>query len=313
MAMGDYHYYGRRDFDQALEHYVMVQRRQPSNSDALALIAWIQRRQAEWDRSLINAERALELDPRNTVWVTGQAQNYFYLRRYDEAEPYFLQAISLAADVPYYYRWAAYFYLAWDGNTDRAERIIEDAAIRFSLGELFVGNEASWVLLDVFGARYAGALDELSLDAVAVDSAYYYLARASVSAANLTADGARAYYDSAASVLSARVDESPGESAPHSALGIALAGLGQRVQAISEGLRGVELLPISRDAMTGSDRLRDLARIYVMVGDYEAAIVELEHLLSIPSPFSADLLRVDSFWDPLRSYPAFQGLIDETD
>jgi TolB-like protein/Flp pilus assembly protein TadD len=311
MALGDYQYYGRRDYERALEEYVRVQRTQPGNSDAIALIAWIQRRQAKFGRSIANAERALELDPRNTVWVIGQAQNHFYLRRYAEAELYFLRAISLAPDVPYYYRWAAWSYLAWDGTTERARRLLQQAATRVDPGELLIGSEASWVILDVFGQDYAAALDRLDLGSPGVDSAYYYLARAYVSSSAGRTDRARTYYDSARAVLEARVEAAPGMFAPHSALGIAYAGLGRGEEAIREGRRGIEMLPVSRDAMTGPDRVRDMARIYVMVGDHEAAIDQLDYLLSIPSQVSVNLLQVDPFWAPLRRYPRFQALLEK--
>ncbi|UCF19966.1 MAG: tetratricopeptide repeat protein [Gemmatimonadota bacterium] len=308
MAMGDYHYYGRRDYEQALEHYVLVQRRQPSNADALALIAWAQRRQGEWERSLANAARALELDPRNTVTLIGQGMSHFYLGHYAEAEPYFLRAVELAPQVPYYHRWTAFLYLAWDGTTTRAERIVEEVDA-FEPGMLLVGSETSWVLLDVFGEALAASLDRLDLEVPDVDSAYYYLARGQVSYQLGHAESARAYYDSARVVLETRVADSPGQFAPHSALGIAYAGLGRCADAIREGRRGVELLPVSRDAMTGPERIRELARIYVMCLEYDAAIEQLEYLLSVVAYVSPRLLRLDPFWRPLRGRPAFERLV----
>jgi hypothetical protein len=54
-----------------------------------------------------------------------------------------------------------------------------------------------------------------------------------------------------------------------------------------------------------------LAEIYVMVGEYDAAIDQLEHLLSIPAPFiSAPWLRVDPIWQPLLDHARFQALLD---
>ncbi len=310
MAMGDYHYYGRLDYDRALEQYLWVQRRQPGNSDAAALIAWIQRRQGDWQRSIINAARALELDPRNTVWVIGQAQNYFYTRQYALAEPYFQRAIALAADVPYYHRWAAWFYLAWDGTTDRAYTLLQRSFYRIDPAQLLVGSEASWIILNVFGEDYAPTLERLTVDEPGIDSAYYYLAKAHVNGRVAQREVARAYYDSARVVLEARLDEGPQHLVPHSALGIAYAGLGDREQAIRHGQLGVQLLSVSRDGISGPNRVVDLARIYVMVGEHEAAIDQIEYLLSIPAPISAALLRVDPFWDPLRSYARFQALIE---
>ena len=52
-----------------------------------------------------------------------------------------------------------------------------------------------------------------------------------------------------------------------------------------------------------------LARIYVLTGDYDAAIDPLEHALSVPSIISVPLLRFDPLWDPLRDHPRFQRII----
>ncbi len=309
MAMGDYHYYGRRDYEAALEHYVTVHRRQPSNADATALIAWIQRRRGLWEQSLANAERALELDPRNTTILIGQGQSHLYVRRYAEGERYFLRAISVDPEVPYYYRYAIWFYLAWDGTTERAQQVLQEASGRIDPGELFVGSESSWIVVNVFGDEYAAALEGLNLDDPDVDSAYYYLAKAQVTSHLGTSQTALALYDSARAVLEGRIQRAPGQFAPHSALGVAYAGLGRKEEAIQAGQRGMELLPLSLDAVTGAERVRDLARIYVMVGEYEAAIDQLEYLLSIPSSFSTNLIRVDPFWDPLASSPRFQRLL----
>ncbi len=72
----------------------------------------------------------------------------------------------------------------------------------------------------------------------------------------------------------------------------------------------VELLPVSKEAMSGPYRVDDLARIYVMVGQFDAAIDQLEFLLSIPSRLSIPLLRLNPAWDPLREHPRFKKLIE---
>jgi len=46
-----------------------------------------------------------------------------------------------------------------------------------------------------------------------------------------------------------------------------------------------------------------------MVGEYDAAIDQLEYLLSIPSEISIPLLRIDPTWNPLRDNPRFQKIL----
>jgi hypothetical protein len=52
----------------------------------------------------------------------------------------------------------------------------------------------------------------------------------------------------------------------------------------------------------------NLARIHVLLGHREKAIDVLTAVFSRPGPLSPAWLRVDPFWDPLRSSPKFQQL-----
>ena len=81
--------------------------------------------------------------------------------------------------------------------------------------------------------------------------------------------------------------------------------------AIRYGNRAVEILPVSRDALEGPAYEKALADIYVMIGEYEAAIDKLEFLLSIPADFSSAILTLDPIYDPLRDHPRFQALLDK--
>jgi hypothetical protein len=85
--------------------------------------------------------------------------------------------------------------------------------------------------------------------------------------------------------------------------------LGRKDDAVREAKLGVELMPVERNALDGIYRVEDLARVYVMVGEYDAAIDQLDYLLSIPGELSVPLLRIDPTWDPLRDHPRFQAML----
>ena len=55
-----------------------------------------------------------------------------------------------------------------------------------------------------------------------------------------------------------------------------------------------------------------MARIYTMVGERDAAIEQLEHLMSIPFDLAGPGLRLDPAWDALRDHPRFQKLAGRT-
>jgi serine/threonine-protein kinase len=94
-------------------------------------------------------------------------------------------------------------------------------------------------------------------------------------------------------------------------LGQILAGLGQKDAAIAEGKRAVELLPESQDAFDGPEVTQALAQIYAWTGERDQAFGLLDHSLTVPNGLTVPMLKLDPVWDPLRSDPRFQALIDK--
>ena len=113
-----------------------------------------------------------------------------------------------------------------------------------------------------------------------------------------------------AGIRAAAAGDAPRRAAPR-LLGLALAYLGQKAAAIREGKRGVALLPISRDASNGPYLQHQLARIYILVGEPEKALDQLEPLLKIPYYLSPGWLKIDPNFDPLRGNPRFERLVRE--
>jgi len=121
----------------------------------------------------------------------------------------------------------------------------------------------------------------------------------------------RTSYDAARTELEKLLKDNPQDEYLHSRISFAYAGLNRKEEAIREAKTAVELLPVSKDAITGPDFVVDLAIVYVMVGEYEAALDKIEYLLSIPAGLSVPMLRIDPRWDPLRSHPRFQKILEK--
>jgi serine/threonine-protein kinase len=105
--------------------------------------------------------------------------------------------------------------------------------------------------------------------------------------------------------------EAPQDSARHGQLGLILAFLGRKEEAIAEGKRAVELLPESEDAFDGPQATTTLAQIYAWTGESDDAFRLLDHLLVVPKGLTVPILKLHSDWDPLRKDPRFQALIDK--
>jgi len=314
MALGWYHYHGYLDYDRALEQFAIARKSQPNNSKILEGIGYVQRRQGKFEQALANIKRASELDPLSNVLAISLAGTFMHLRKYPEAERYYERIISLAPDQPTPYYFKAQLYLSWKGSTQKARAVLEEALQNIkSTRDADIVNLL--VNIDVFEGNYQEALDRLSLKSEDIDDQFNFISKARRHALIYRymnkKELAKKYYDDARSILESKIQERPEDARFHSALGIAYAGLGRKEDALREGKLGVELLPVSKEAMRGAFRVEDLARIYVMVGEFEAAIDQIEFLLSIPSLLSIPLLRIDPAWNPLRDHPRFKKLIEE--
>jgi serine/threonine-protein kinase len=278
-------------------------------------IAGVQRRRGRWEEAAENWVRTSELDPLFYGWPEELAYTYSCMGRYAQADSAWSRAIALAPDVPGLRVWKAINLLSWRGDIQAARSILEP--MTGFLDSIDASYLAYYIfLMDISEREYRQALDRLSLGtSPALETHHWLRTRAQLAAEVYALQGeverARAGYDSARVYLEARTQETPEDARLYQSLGVAYAGLGLDEDAIQAAQRAVDLMPVTRDAVQGPEGLEALARVYVMIGDYEAAAEQLEALLSVPSYYSVPLLRMDPVWDPLREHPSFQALMEE--
>ena len=68
-------------------------------------------------------------------------------------------------------------------------------------------------------------------------------------------------------------------------------------------------MPISKDAVQGPYFQHQLARIYILTGEPEKALDQLEPLLKMPYYLTPAWLKIDPNFDPLRGNPRFEKLV----
>jgi serine/threonine-protein kinase len=94
-------------------------------------------------------------------------------------------------------------------------------------------------------------------------------------------------------------------------LGLANAFAGEIEVAVREATAALDLYPEATDEQNRELMVANVYRTYILAGEYEAAIDQLEFLLSTPSTFTMARLRLDPFYEPLRDHPRFQALLDK--
>ena len=105
------------------------------------------------------------------------------------------------------------------------------------------------------------------------------------------------------------VSQQPDYAQALCALGMIDAVLGNKEDAIREGRRAVELLPVTKDSIDGAQLVQYLAVIYAWVGQKDLALEQLRIATSIPGDLSYGSLQLDPLWDPLRGDPGFEKIV----
>jgi TolB-like protein/Flp pilus assembly protein TadD len=313
-AAGFYYYHGLRDYESALREFEAALRSEPGNANALEGAAWVYRRLGQWDRSIAHLERAAEIDPHSGNRLVTTGETLYLARRYEDAHRYFSRSLALQPDEAQTLRLWAWLQTSWRGDAQSARSLIDAAIEAAPSGALPGGDDLQpWWLLRALGRGQANRwLVKITPAVFADDTVVYHLAAAELESLQGDRDAASAAYAAAAAILERQIAADPQEARYHSELGVALAGLGRVEEAIGEGRRAVELLPIDRDALWGRAFVENLALIYVRTGQPDAALDELEALLPLAGPLTPAWLRLDPAWDTMRDRPRFARLSEGT-
>ncbi|MFH1278832.1 MAG: protein kinase [Candidatus Eisenbacteria bacterium] len=315
MALGDVAYYGSRDFEKALGHFDTVRRRQPSEAEAIMATGYILRRQGKWEAAVEDLKAANQLNPRDPTLNLTTGMTLARMRRFSEAESYLDRAIAMVPQMVFPYIDKALMYVAWDDDPARAKEVIKNAVGRINPVEFLPATPFSLVRVmpDVFEPVFRQINLATSGIDTASDTVFCYLYKAEIAFARGDALTAYTLSDTVVAYIEEHMERQPSAGYLHSYLGLALAAIGRHGDAVREGEAAVDLLPISKDAVSGPYQVERLAEIYARIGKKKEAIGELESLLDVPSRVSPALLRLDPIWDPLRRDPDFRRLLENVD
>jgi tetratricopeptide (TPR) repeat protein len=314
LALGYFRFFVDGDVDRALAEFDIAGRDLPDDANVLQAKGVVIRRQGRWVEALDHLQRACELDPRNGSLYETLAETLWWCRRYPEALAAADKAIGLAPDQMWPYLDKAFNYWSWKGRSTLRES-------RAALTAMGPGQDPDWVVFAWFNqaaneGNYQEALGYLARFPnewirTKIGACPKSLFSARVRELTDEPERARTEYENAKELLESETRTHPDDPRYHSSLGVAYAALGQREEAVREGKRAVDLLPMSKDAVYGIPYVIDLAHIYTILGDDDAALAEIERLLSQPTWMSPAWLEMDCRWNRLKGNPKFQPLLEK--
>jgi TolB-like protein/Tfp pilus assembly protein PilF len=306
--------YSERDYGRALAELEIAAPKLPNNPSVFALKGFIERRQGRWEEAIRNLERATELDPRNWDRLHELALDYGGWRRYSEQKSMLDRALALEpnnldlkaereevelhwkADPRPLHQWLDSIRAANPGATPNINDYLficalaeRDAAAAAEALSGVVGGEIFEGVVHFTPTFMEGLIARMTNDEHKAQVAFA---------------AARAEQEK---IVQAQPDYGP----PLCVLGLIDAALGRKEEALHEGRRAVELIPIEKDALAGAQMIKFLAMIAAWVGEKDLACEQLAIAIRYPDvpPLSYGQLRLMPWWDPLRGEPCFEKIV----
>jgi TolB-like protein/Tfp pilus assembly protein PilF/predicted Ser/Thr protein kinase len=315
LAQAEHLYRGYKDYDGALAELAVARQTLPNHARIFQLMAYIQRRQGRWEEGTQSLQRAAELDPRDVETLRALSGNYEASRRYAESKQWLTRALAAAGREDAFMKLALpELELEMNADTRQLHQAIDSIRATNPAAMPKIGGQ--WLYCALAERDAAAATEALS----ALDDSEIWLDgqvqfnRPFVEGliARMTNDEHKAQLAFAAArteqekVVQAQPDFGPAWCV----LGMIDAGLGRREEALREGQRAVELLPVEKDAVVSKYMVRYFAISAAWVGEKDLACEQLAIAVRPPSLISYGVLKLSPLWDPLRGYVCFEKIVD---
>jgi TolB-like protein/Tfp pilus assembly protein PilF len=306
-------YWGYLDYDGALAELEVARQTLPNDPQILLLTGLIQRRQGHWEESIRTLERTADLDPRNFGVLQNVAGNYATLGRYAEQQLWLGRVLAFEPDDAVTKVILATVDFEWRADTQPLHQMIDSVR---TTNPAAVPRIADWWLDCALAERDAAAAKDALIAAGEnpinlgndvfsnrpfVEGVIARLAKDD--------DKARSAFTAARAEQAKIVQAQPNFGPPWCVLGLIDAALGRKEEALREGRRAVELLPVEKDAIRGPAVIKYLAMIAAWAGDKDLACQQLAIIVRPPSPVTYGQLKLLPFWDPLRGDPRFEKIV----
>jgi tetratricopeptide (TPR) repeat protein len=306
-------YHGHLDYDGALAELEVARQTLPNDSGLFETMGFVLRRQGRWEESTRNLERAIELDPRNINTLHQIALSYGAFRRYAEQKSTYDRALGVEPSDVETKVLRAFVELDSKADTRPLHQMIDSIRATNPAAMPKGTDSNAWLICALAERDVATAKDALNAsdDPLGSDAVHFTRPFVEGLIARMTNDEHKAQlaFTAARAEQEKIVQAQPDYGPAWCVLGVIDAALGRKEEALREGRRAVELLPVRKDPFNGMLMIKYLAMIAAWVGEKDLACEQLAIVLRPPIGVSYGELKLMPFWDPLRGEPCFEKIV----
>jgi TolB-like protein/DNA-binding winged helix-turn-helix (wHTH) protein/Tfp pilus assembly protein PilF len=314
LARAGHLYRGYLDYNGALKELEIARQTLPNDVRLFELMGYIERRRpgGNQEAALHNLERAIDLDPRNFLVLQQTALSYYFLGRYADEEAVLDRMLVIQPDDLDTKVTRAFVQMYWKADTRPLHRLMDE--IREKGHGAIQSVAAGWLecaLAERDAVAAAEALATMGENTLGNTIPRYTPRFVQGLIARMTKDDAKARdaFTAARAEQEKLVRADPDDAGALCVLGLIDAALGRKEEALREGWRAVELLPVEKDSTNGTRVTGVLANIAAWVGDNDLACEQLAVVNQRRNEISYGELKLLPFWDPLRGDPRFEKIV----
>ena len=306
-------YYCHRDYDGARAELAIAARTLPNDSHIPEMTGYVNRQQGRTEEGVRSLQRALEMDPRNYFILQQLALSYKYLRRYPEEVAALDRTLAIIPNDAGVRVGRAEIDLQWRADTKPMHSVIASILAENPAAAGSIANNWIDLALCERDASAAGrALAALGKNTFSNEAIHFPPIFVQGLIARMTNDnaGAHASFAKAREEQEKVMADQPDYGPALCVLGLIDAGLGRKEDALREGKRAVDLIPVSKDTINGPLVVELFAVIAAWTGEKDLAIQQL--ILAAPQATSSihyGFLKLHPYWDPLRGDPRFEKIV----
>jgi len=314
LARAGHLYRGCLNYHDALAELEIARQTVPNDARLFELKGYIERRRpgGSEEKALRSFQKALDLDPRNVLILNQTAQSCDHLRRYAEEQAVLDRLLAIEPNDADTKVWRAFTEFDWKADTRSLHQSVDE--IREKNPAALQSVSDSWfycALAERDAAAAAGAITALGKNKIGNDVAKYspHFLEGLIARMTKQDTKARIAFTAARQEQEELVRSHPEDAGALSVLGLIDSALGRKDEALREGWRAIELLPVEKDRLNGGRIIVYLAMIAGWVGDQELACEKLREGVRYPTGPSYGQLKLLPTWDPLRGNACFEEIV----